>query len=77
MSKQIAVRLPEDLVAFVDERVADGTERSRAAVVVRALERERRRATAERDAALLRATAPDADLAQLAGRASRTALDLG
>lgn len=35
MSKQIAVRLPDDLVDFVDEIVDSGTERSRAAVVTR------------------------------------------
>ena len=41
MSKQIAVRLPDDLVAFVDSAVADGRGASRAAVVTGALERER------------------------------------
>jgi Arc/MetJ-type ribon-helix-helix transcriptional regulator len=49
MSKQIAVRLPDELVEFVDELVGAGTEPSRAAVVARALERERRRAIAARD----------------------------
>jgi Arc/MetJ-type ribon-helix-helix transcriptional regulator len=44
MSKQIAVRLPDELVAFVDEVIESGAEPSRAAVVARALERERRRA---------------------------------
>jgi Arc/MetJ-type ribon-helix-helix transcriptional regulator len=38
MSTQIAVRVSEDLVQFVDEIVESGTERSRAAVVSRALE---------------------------------------
>jgi Arc/MetJ-type ribon-helix-helix transcriptional regulator len=33
LSKQIAVRLSDELVAFVDELVESGTERSRAAVV--------------------------------------------
>ena len=42
MSKQIAVRLPDELVAFIDDVVESGSERSRAAVVARALERERR-----------------------------------
>jgi Arc/MetJ-type ribon-helix-helix transcriptional regulator len=37
MSKQIAVRLPDDLVDFVDEIVDSGTARSRAIVVTRAL----------------------------------------
>jgi Arc/MetJ-type ribon-helix-helix transcriptional regulator len=66
MSKQIAVRLPDDLVDFVDELVAAGTERSRAAVVSRALERERRRAIAARDAEILARTGPDPELAGLA-----------
>jgi Arc/MetJ-type ribon-helix-helix transcriptional regulator len=69
MSKQIAVRLADDLVEFVDDVVGSGRERSRAAVVSRALERERRRAVAERDAAILAATGPDAELAGLAGYA--------
>ena len=66
MSKQIAVRLSDDLVEFVDGVVGSGRERSRAAVVSRALERERRRAIAERDAAILARTGPDAELAGLA-----------
>jgi Arc/MetJ-type ribon-helix-helix transcriptional regulator len=69
MSKQIAVRLPDDLVDFVDTVVGSGRERSRAAVVTRALERERRRAIAERDAAILAATQPDPGLAGLAEHA--------
>ena len=43
MSTQIAVRLPDDLVAFVDDLVRHGDAASRAAVVTQALERERRR----------------------------------
>jgi Arc/MetJ-type ribon-helix-helix transcriptional regulator len=66
MSKQIAVRLPDDLVDFVDELVAAGADRSRAAVVSRALERERRRAVAARDAEILARTGPDPELAGLA-----------
>jgi len=69
MSKQIAVRLSDELVGFVDEIVGSGRERSRAAVVTRALERERRRVIAERDAAILSATGPDRELAGLAERA--------
>jgi hypothetical protein len=42
-----------------------GRERSRAAVVSRALERERRRAAAERDVEILAATGPDPELAGL------------
>lgn len=66
MSTQIAVRLPEEIVEFVDEVVASGAQRSRAAVVVRALERERRRALAERDAGILARLGPDPELAGLA-----------
>ncbi|MDP9337016.1 MAG: ribbon-helix-helix domain-containing protein [Actinomycetota bacterium] len=66
MSKQIAVRLPDDLVEFVDKIVGSGRERSRAAVVTRALERDRRRVIAERDAAILAGTGPDPELAGLA-----------
>lgn len=76
MSKQIAVRLPDELVAFVDGVVEAGGARSRAAVVTRALERERRRAVAERDAQILSRTGADQELAGLADYARRQALDL-
>nr|MDT0657483.1 YlcI/YnfO family protein [Micromonospora sp. DSM 115978] len=66
MSTQIAVRLPDDLVEFVDELVRHGDAPSRAAVVARALRRERRQAAAARDAAILARTEPDADLDRLA-----------
>jgi Arc/MetJ-type ribon-helix-helix transcriptional regulator len=69
MSKQIAVRLPDELVDFVDEIVDSGASRSRAAVVTRALERERRRAIAARDAQILAHTGPDPELAGLAEHA--------
>jgi Arc/MetJ-type ribon-helix-helix transcriptional regulator len=66
MSKQIAVRLPDELVAFVDDVVQSGSERSRAAVVARALERERRRVVAARDAEILARTGTDPELDALA-----------
>jgi Arc/MetJ-type ribon-helix-helix transcriptional regulator len=66
MSKQIAVRLPDELVDFVDELVDSGAGRSRAAVVAQALERERRRTGAARDAEILARTGPDPELAGLA-----------
>jgi Arc/MetJ-type ribon-helix-helix transcriptional regulator len=69
MSKQIAVRLPDELVEFVDEVVDSGSERSRASVVARALERERRRVAAERDARILAREGPDPELAGLAKHA--------
>jgi len=73
MSKQIAVRLPDDLVEFVDEIVGSGAERSRAAVVTRALERERRRVVAAHDAEILARTGPDHELAGLAEHAAGSA----
>lgn len=54
MSTQIAVRLPDDMVAFLDQAVAQGKAPSRAALVTSALEREMRRQVAEQDAAILR-----------------------
>jgi Arc/MetJ-type ribon-helix-helix transcriptional regulator len=74
MSRQIAVRLPEELVEFVDERVGSGAGRSRAEVVMKALERERRRTIAERDAEILEATGPDPELAALAKHVARRPL---
>lgn len=76
MSKQIAVRLPEDLVAFVDEVVGQGDASSRAAVVTGALERERRRRIAARDAAILAAAEHDQDLQALAAHVARDPLHL-
>ncbi len=70
MSKQIAVRLPDELVEFVDGAVASGLARSRASVVTKALERERRRAVAERDAEILSRIPPDDDLTALAKHTS-------
>jgi Arc/MetJ-type ribon-helix-helix transcriptional regulator len=70
MSKQIAVRLPDELVDFVDQAVNAGTERSRAAFVARALERERRRLIAARDAQILAGAGADPDLHKLAEHAA-------
>ena len=69
MSKQIAVRLPDELVDFVDGIVGSGAGRSRAGVVAAALERERRRVLAARDAEILARTGPDPDLQALAEHA--------
>jgi Arc/MetJ-type ribon-helix-helix transcriptional regulator len=75
MSTQIAVRLPDELVEFVDQLVGSGREPSRAAVVKTALERERRRVIATRDAEVLAATGPDPDLTGLAEFAAGVNLD--
>lgn len=76
MSKQIAVRLPDDVVAFIDEMVERGDANSRAAVVSRALARERRRSIAARDAAILAQHGTDADLDALAEFAAHQPIDL-
>ena len=57
MTVQIAIRLPDDMVAFLDKSVAAGNAPSRAALVARAVEREMRRQAAEQDAAILRSAA--------------------
>jgi len=76
MTIQIAVRLPDDIVEFVDEQVSSGAAPSRAAVVARALEHERRRATAERDAAIYAAIIQPDDLDDLASWAASRPLDI-
>ena len=49
MSTQIAVRLPDELVAYVDQAVASGRVRSRAELVARLIARDARRQRAEED----------------------------
>ncbi|WP_111836338.1 ribbon-helix-helix domain-containing protein [Actinomyces bovis] len=73
MSTQIAVRLPEDLVSFLDDLVARGEAPSRAVVVNRALERERRERTAAEDAHILASVGPQDDLDALVEWTARTA----
>ena len=65
MSTQIAVRLPDEVVAFLDRNVASGKASSRAAMVTSALEREMRRQLAEHDAAILRRDGAADDLDDL------------
>ncbi len=76
MTRQIAVRLPEDIVEFVDSLVSDGAASSRAMVVNRALERERRRTIAARDAAILVRAGDDPELQRLTEHLARAPLDL-
>ena len=76
MSIQIAVRLPDDMVKFVDRLVAEGQATSRASVIERALAREFRRLIAARDAAILAEAGPDADMDDLADYAARAPLDV-
>lgn len=76
MSTQIAVRLPDSLVAWIDERVAAG-EASRAVVVKKALMKYQRRLSAEHDARIYWETRhepdPDSDaMAEWAGNQAWT-----
>lgn len=71
VTTQIAVRLPDRLVALVDREVAAGRAASRAAVVTSALEREVRRMLAERDAAILQEHGAADDLDGLVAWAGR------
>ncbi|TYL55302.1 hypothetical protein FXB39_02825 [Nocardioides sp. BGMRC 2183] len=66
MSTQIAVRLPDDLVAWIDEQVAAGGG-SRAAVTTKALIRYQRQVIAARDAEIYRQTGGYPDLYEWAG----------
>ncbi|MDQ2729349.1 MAG: type II toxin-antitoxin system ParD family antitoxin [Actinomycetota bacterium] len=75
MSKQVTVRLPDELVGFIDALVENGRAGSRAAVVTAAVERERRRRVAERDATILAAEGGNDDLDDLAVFAARTPLE--
>lgn len=59
MPKQIAVRLPDEVVDYLDTLVADGVVESRAAAVKTALERDRRRRLAEADILILQKGEPD------------------
>lgn len=69
------MRLPDDLVEFLDELVEEGRASSRAVLVARAIDRERRREVAARDAAILARAGADADMDALAEFASRTRFD--
>jgi len=76
MSKQIAVRLPDDLAAFVDAEVAAGRAPSRAAVLTRALQRERRLAAALADVEILKAAHGPDGLEGLSEHVARLPIDL-
>lgn len=75
MTTQIAVRLPDDIVEYVDQLVASGVAASRAAVVIRALERDRRRHAAEQDARIYASTG-SGDLDDLAAWSTSQPMDL-
>ena len=76
MSTQITLRLPEDLVAFLDDLVASGSVRSRAEGVTHSLARERRYRTALQDVAILRGAPSDPDLDALAAHQAEHPVEL-
>ena len=59
------MRLPDDLVEFLDRSVSTGAAGSRADLVSVALEREKRRQVALADAAIVNAEGPQDDLDSL------------
>ncbi|MDQ6837714.1 MAG: ribbon-helix-helix protein, CopG family [Actinomycetota bacterium] len=75
MSRQLTVRLPDDLVEFIDQRVERGEAASRAAVMAAAVDRERRHEIAARDVAILARSPSRDDLDDLADFAAQVPLD--
>ena len=77
MSTQIAVRLPDALVAYVDQAVAAGRVKSRAELVSRLIARDARRQRAEEDLQrLIEAGAlDDPDALAMAKATSATPID--
>ena len=71
MNRQIAVRLPDEMVDYIDRAVEAGEASSRAALVIAAVDRDRRRRRAEQDVAILAATAVNGDLDELAAYQSQ------
>jgi Arc/MetJ-type ribon-helix-helix transcriptional regulator len=61
MNTQIAVRLPQELVAFVDDEVLHGRASSRADMVARLIRGERRRVERAREIEILRKTSTEPD----------------
>lgn len=74
MSTQIAVRLPDEVVEFVDAEVSRGAARSRADFIWHAIKREQRRLAAERDAEIYASIEVD-EFGGLAGYAAKVPLD--
>jgi hypothetical protein len=65
MTIQVATRFPDEVAAGIDSAVRDGWAPHRSALIVRAVERELRRAAAARDLAILQADQRDDDLGGL------------
>lgn len=65
MTTQIAVRLPDEMVRFLDRSVASGKAASRAALVAAALKREMRLQAAQQDVQTLKKKGTVDDLDEL------------
>ena len=78
MSIQIAVRLPDEHVAYIDRQVAAGRASSRADLIARLIVRERRRRRALDDIEKLKAAGfiGNPDLAQIPDATSRRPLEI-
>lgn len=79
MTTQIAVRLPDELVRYVDAQVAEGAASSRADLIARVLAREERRQRALADIERMRRAGasgyPELDAARQATRQRSIDLD--
>lgn len=73
---QISIRLPDEMVAYLDGEVNGHRASSRAALVLRALERERRRQIAARDAEILAKVSSEDDMDSLATHVDNLSRDL-
>jgi Arc/MetJ-type ribon-helix-helix transcriptional regulator len=78
VSVQIAVRLPEDLVAYIDKAVAAGRVKSRAELVARLVARDARRQRAEDDLQRLikRGALDEAEMSAIVDAVSDTAISI-
>lgn len=74
VTTQIAIRLPDQLVAYLDETVARGDEKSRASFIVSAVEREIRHRAAHEDAKILASRGTEDDLDGLVTWTASTAV---
>jgi Arc/MetJ-type ribon-helix-helix transcriptional regulator len=73
---QISIRLPDEMVAYLDSEVNRHCASSRAALVRRAPERERRRQIAARDAEILAKVSSEDDMDSLATHVDNLSRDL-
>lgn len=70
------MRLPDELVEFIDDLVVTGRFESRAAVVTRELRRLKRRIEAEQDAEIYRREGDDPELVEFVRYTSKLPMDL-